>query len=186
MKTAFLLSTLILNLALIPASSAQAAPQSHTEKSHPANAIAAATATPAAAPLVQVQDAWVRATVPGQKVAAAYMQLQALQSDLKLQELRSPAAPLVQIHGMNMQGDVMHMFEIQDLSLPKGQTVTLHAGGTHIMLMDLPQALTAGSQIALELRFAGGKSQTLTIPVLAQAPAQPTPTKAMQPQPHHH
>ena len=140
--------------------------------------------TQAAAPMVLVQNAWVRAMVPGQKVGAAYMQLQALQSGVKLLSVRSSAAPTVQLHGMQMQGDVMRMFEIKNLNLPKGQTVTLDAGGMHIMLMDVPQPLLAGSQITLNLQFSGGKSQAVVLPVLNQAPPQPAAAASAEHQHH--
>ena len=153
----------------------------------PASSTTASAAQQTVTPVVQVQNAWVRATVPGQKVAAAYMQLQALHGDTALIALHSPAAPVVQLHGMQMQGDVMRMFEIKRLDLPQGQSVALQAGGTHAMLMDLREALKAGSHIQLDLRFANGQSQSLNIPVLAQEPqstAQPAATPA--PHMHHH
>jgi hypothetical protein len=163
MKNLALPAVLSLGILVAASASAQTAPAPH--KTSAAQAGASAT------PVVQVQNAWVRATVPGQKVAAAYMQLQALQKGVQLVGLQASAAPVVQIHNMQMQGDVMRMFEVKKLDLAQGQAVNLQSGGLHIMLMDLPQALTAGSQIALTLRFADGQSQTLNLPVLAAAPS---------------
>lgn len=182
MKTALLQTGLCLSLLWSMALTAQAAPH---QPAHPAATAAAAQPnSTTTAPVVQVENAWVRATVPGQKVAAAYMQLQALQSGVKLLTLRSPAAPIVQIHGMQMQGDVMRMFEIKELDLPQGQPLAFKAGGMHIMLMGLPQALVAGQSIDLELRFAGGLSQTLSLPILSAAPTHSTPA-AMLHHDHH-
>ena len=177
MKITFSRTALLASL-LLAAWPATAATPVHTHQRQ----VAPAAATPAAAaPILQVQNAWVRATAPGQKVAAAYMQLQALQSGVKLQALRSPAAPMLQLHSMQMQGDVMRMHEISSLDLPQGQTLRLQPGGMHIMLMDLPLALKAGEHISITLHFADGKTQDVHLPVLAQAPH-----AAAAEAPHHH
>lgn len=182
MKTTLFRATLGLSLLWAMTVTTQAAPYQHPHPSATATTtLPKTTATTAPAPVVQVQNAWVRATVPGQKVAGVYMQLQALQSGITLLELHSPAAPIVQIHNMQMQGDVMRMFEVKSLDLPRGQPVNLQTGGLHIMLMDLPQALVAGKHIELELRFTGGLKQTLTLPILAGAPSNAMQTAA----PHH-
>lgn len=139
----------------------------------PAHPGAVAKVAPAAA-MVQVQNAWVRATVPGQKVAAAYMQLQAQVPGLRLQALRSPAAASVQLHDMQMHGEIMRMVEVKTLDLPLGQTVVLAPSGMHIMLMDLAQPLLAGSSISVQLLFADGRQQKLTLPVLNAAPEHAT------------
>ena len=120
---------------------------------------------------VQVQGAWIRATVPGQKVAAAYMQLQTQEAGMQLLSLCSPVAASVQVHDMQMQGDVMRMVELKTLGLPKGQIVQLAPGGKHIMLMGLNQPLQAGQSVQLELRFQNGRQLSLHVPVLHAAPA---------------
>ena len=118
---------------------------------------------------VSVTDAWARATMPGQKVSGAYMQIQS-DADARLLGASSPAVPRVEVHEMKMDGDVMRMREVQSIDLPKGKTVSLEPGGFHIMLMNLPKPIAAGDVIPLTLVVeSGGKRQTVEVKAQARA-----------------
>ena len=118
---------------------------------------------------ISVSDAWARATMPGQKVSGAYMQIQS-DADAKLISVSSPAVPRVEVHEMKMDGDVMRMREVQAIDLPKGKTVSLEPGGYHIMLMNLPKPIAAGEVIRLTLTIeSGGKRQTVEVKAEARA-----------------
>ncbi|MBS0468595.1 MAG: copper chaperone PCu(A)C [Proteobacteria bacterium] len=129
---------------------------------------------------VNVQDAWVRATVPQQKATGAFMRLTAAQ-DTRLVGASSPAAGVTEVHEMTLVDNVMKMRAIPVLDLPAGQAVELKPGGYHVMLMDLKQPVAAGSNVPLTLVFEGkdGQRQTqeLQVPVralgAAAAPAAP-------------
>ncbi len=126
--------------------------------------------TQAQAP-IQVQDPWVRATVPGQKATGAFMTLVAPE-DWRLVGVQSPVAGVAQVHEMSMKDGVMRMAEVQGgLPLPKGQAVQLKPGGFHLMLMDLKAATKEGQVVPLTLTFkaADGRSEVLNI----QAPVKP-------------
>ncbi len=115
---------------------------------------------------VEVQQAWVRATVPGQKATGGFMQLTA-REPLALVGVRSPAAGVAELHEMKMDGDVMRMRALPRLALPAGQPVRLAPGGHHLMLLDLKQPLAKDSQVSLTLVFedARGKASELTLQV---------------------
>ena len=118
---------------------------------------------PAWAANVSVTDAWARATVPGQKVSGAYMQIRA-DADARLVGATSPVVPRVEVHEMKMDGDVMRMREVQAIDLPKNKTVALTPGGYHIMLMNLKKPLAAGEIVPITLVIeAGGKRQTVEV-----------------------
>ena len=124
---------------------------------------------------VSVTDAWVRGTVPGQKATGAFMQLKS-SADTTLVNATSPAAKVVEIHEMAMDGGVMRMRAIDKLALPAGKSVDLKPGGYHVMLMDLGTQLKAGDSVPVTLTFAdkdGRKStQEINVPVRAlTAPA---------------
>ena len=125
-------------------------------------------------PPVQIDAAWARATVPGQKGTGAFMTLTAGQS-LRLVGVSSPVAGIAEIHEMKMEGDVMRMRAIAGLDLPAGKKVELRPGGYHLMLMDLKQPLTKDTQIPVTLRLQNAQGQTtqvqLSVPVSLQAPA---------------
>lgn len=137
---------------------------------------------PAWAANISVTDAWARATMPGQKVSGAYMQIQS-DADARLISASSTAVPRVEVHEMKMDGDVMRMREVQSIELPKGKTVSLEPGGFHIMLMNLPKPIAAGEVIPLTLVVeSGGKQQTVEVKAEARAPM----GGAMPMQHHHH
>lgn len=97
---------------------------------------------------LKVTDAWVKATVPGQPVAGAYMTLTASE-DLKVIGASSPVARVVEIHEMRMVGDVMKMRQLNDITLAKGKSVTLTPGGYHLMLQDIKHQIKAGEVVPL-------------------------------------
>jgi periplasmic copper chaperone A len=119
---------------------------------------------------VQVQDAWARATVGGQSATGAFMKLTAPQAT-RLVEVRSPAAGIVEVHEMKLDGDVMRMRAVAALPLAAGQTVELKPGGLHVMLMDLKAPVKAGDAVPLTLVFEGADGQRQTQDVKATARA---------------
>ena len=123
---------------------------------------------------VQVESAWARATVAGQKSTGAFMRLTA-RSATSLVGVSTTAAGITELHEMKMNGDVMTMRELPALDLPAGESVELQSGGRHIMLMDLNRALLPGATIPLVLKFrdAAGVESTLSlnVPVSKAAPA---------------
>lgn len=106
---------------------------------------------PGVAP-VDVKNAWVRATVPGQGGTGAFMALQAPMG-ARLVGVATPAAGVAEIHEMKMDGDTMRMRAVPSLALPARQSVALAPGGYHLMLMDLKEPLVAGRSIPLTLSF---------------------------------
>jgi copper(I)-binding protein len=133
-------------------------------------AIGALSIQAAAAADISVSDAWARATMPGQKVSGAYMQIQS-DTDARLVGASSPAVPRVEVHEMKMDGDVMRMREVTAIDLPKGKTVSLEPGGFHIMLMNLPKPIAVGEVIPLILTVeSGGKRQTVEVKAAARSP----------------
>lgn len=111
-----------------------------------------------------VNDPWVRGTVAQQKATGLFVQLTSAQGG-KLVSGSSPVAGSVEIHEMAMVNDVMKMRQVPALDLPAGKTVALKPGGYHLMLMDLKQALPAGSTVPVTLVVEGvdGKRETLTL-----------------------
>lgn len=133
-----------------------------------------ATGAMAADAALEVQAAWARATVKGQMATGAFMTLTA-KTDGKLVGVVSPAASVVQVHEMKMEGGVMKMAEVKGgLALPAGQAVELKPGGYHVMLMDLKQPLLKDSTLPLTLVFKDAKDVEsrieIKVPVAATAP----------------
>ncbi len=126
---------------------------------------------------IEVKDAWVRTSVPGQKATGAFMKITA-KDGAKLIGVSSPAGGVAEVHEMKMEGNVMKMQAVPGgLDIPAGKTVELKPGGYHVMLMDLKAALVKDSTVPLTLVFKDAKGAEskveLKVPVAANAPGAP-------------
>lgn len=101
---------------------------------------------------VEIRDPWVRATVPGQPVAAAYAELRP-STRLALVGVSSPVAKRAEIHEMKTEGGMMKMRALKEVPMPGGKAVKLSPGGLHVMLFDLEKPLPAGSTVQLTFTF---------------------------------
>jgi len=123
-----------------------------------------------------VKDPWVRSTVAEQKATGAFMQITSA-SGGRLVSASSPAAGVVEIHEMAMDGNTMRMRAVPALDLPAGKAVELKPGGYHVMLMDLKAPLAKDSTVPLTLVFKDAKGVEskveLKVPVAAVAPGAP-------------
>ncbi|MCU1727433.1 copper chaperone PCu(A)C [Pseudomonas sp. 7P_10.2_Bac1] len=117
-----------------------------------------------------IDDAWVRATVPGQHSSGAFMHITA-STDSKLVEVKSPVAKTVEIHESTMKNDVMSMQAVPFVALPAGKTVNIEPEGYHVMLMDLVGQVKDGDQVPLTLIVEDAKGTKESIEVKAQARA---------------
>ena len=111
---------------------------------------------PALAGGVKVDHAWVRSTLPGQKVAGGFMDIAADQ-DMELVGATTPVAQSVELHFMRMAGGEMEMRELKSIPLPKGKTVSLEPGGLHAMLIGIKAPIKAGDKVPMSLTFNDSK-----------------------------
>lgn len=121
-------------------------------------AVAAIAAVPAAAHDYTAGDItighpWSRAAGAG-GTGAGFLKLtnNGTQPD-RLISATSPLAPVVELHTMVRDGDVMRMRPVQDITIAPGQTVELRPGGFHIMLVGLTAPMNQGTRVPLTLRF---------------------------------
>jgi hypothetical protein len=113
---------------------------------------------------VTVQGAWARAVLQGQSSSGGYMTLVASEP-LTLTGASSPAAGIVEIHEMRMEGDVMRMRAVDRLELPAGKAVELKPGGYHLMLMNLKAPFRGDMRVPVTLQFRDAKGQQRTLEV---------------------
>ncbi|MCS6786447.1 MAG: copper chaperone PCu(A)C [Thiobacillaceae bacterium] len=123
---------------------------------------------------VQVAQPWARATAPGQRTAAGFMDLTAA-ADLKLVGASSPVSAKMELHTMRMEGGMMVMRQVEDIALPKGQTVNLKPGGLHLMFIDLKKPMKAGDKVPVTLVFkdGAGKEHKLDVQLDVRADGKP-------------
>jgi periplasmic copper chaperone A len=117
-----------------------------------------------AAEPVRTMHAWVRATVPGQSVAGAYLDITA-SAPAALIAVESSVAGKGELHTMSMDGGVMKMRPVGKIELPANQTVSLKPGGYHVMLMEIKRQLQAGERVPLKftLQDRNGVKSTLEV-----------------------
>lgn len=124
--------------------------------------------------MVNIKDAWVRASAPGQNVGAAYMTLLSTKN-VSLIRVESNVTKSVEIHSMSMQNGVMKMRMLEKLVLGANKPYKLAPGGFHLMLFDLKQPLAEGQQVEFELTFKSGNTefrQKINVPVKTAASAE--------------
>ena len=128
-------------------------------------------ATSSAFAHVAVSNAWVRATVPQQKSTGAFMRITSTEPTT-LVAVRTSAAPVSEVHEMKMEDNVMKMRKVEPgVAIQPGKPLELKPGGYHVMLMDLPAAMTAGAHVPLTLVFkdAAGKESTVDVHAMVRA-----------------
>lgn len=115
---------------------------------------------------VSVTAPWVRATVPAQKSTGAFMHLLSA-GGARLVGVSSPAAASVELHQMEMKGEMMQMRQVDGIDLPAGKGVNLANGSFHIMLVGLKHQLKVGETVDITLLVQGKdkKRQSLTVKV---------------------
>jgi copper(I)-binding protein len=145
----------------------------HTSRALRALCVLAALAAPAAfaqSTSVKVENAWARASAPGQKAGSVYVDLTSA-SDAALVAARSPLAARAELHSMSTEGGVMRMRALPRVELPAGRTVKLAPGGMHVMLVDLKQPLKAGDKVPLTLSVQSSGMSLTTLKIEAEVRA---------------
>jgi copper(I)-binding protein len=103
---------------------------------------------------VQVENAWIRPTPPGAKIAAGYMVIRnsGAAAD-RLLGASSPAAEKVQTHVTVKDGEILRMREVKGYEIPAGGRFELKPGGAHLMLVNIKAPLAQGQKVPATLRF---------------------------------
>jgi copper(I)-binding protein len=104
---------------------------------------------------LEIGHPWARATPPTAPAGGGYMTITNKGTDPdRLVSVKSPAAGMVQVHEMKMEGNVMRMRELEGgLAIPPGATVALAPGGLHLMMMGLKVPLKQGERVPVTLVF---------------------------------
>jgi len=116
---------------------------------------------------IKVEQAYTRSTVPGQMAAGGFMKIENKGAADQLVSASSPVAGEVQLHDMAMEGNVMKMRQVKDITVPAGGAVELKPGGLHLMFMNIKAPLTAGESVPVKLKFAKAGEVEVKMPVNA-------------------
>lgn len=128
--------------------------------------ILAGCAPAGSAPDIRIDDAWARATAPGQSNAAVYARIANAGGSDRLVGVSSSAG-MAMLHASEQGGGMARMRMLSDVAVPASGEVRLAPGGTHVMLSGLNAPLVAGQSIRVEFRFAAAGSRAVDVAVVA-------------------
>lgn len=115
---------------------------------------------------IEIENAWARATPPGNSVAAVYAVLEAREAD-EIIAVSSPAAASIEIHTTSEAGGIVTMRPVATVSLPSQIPVKFESGGLHLMLIGLHEPLIAGKTVPLTFTFKSAAPITIEAEIVA-------------------
>ncbi|MBD1577650.1 MULTISPECIES: copper chaperone PCu(A)C [Vibrio] len=115
---------------------------------------------------LKYDNPYARATPPNAVNSAVFMTIENHQDkDRSLVSASSDAAEKVELHTVEMNGDMMKMRQVNNIPLPSNGELVLKPGSFHIMLLNVKQPLVEGKTISVTLTYANGDTEELTVPV---------------------
>lgn len=125
---------------------------------------------------LQIQDATVRAPIPGMANTVGYIKLKnTTNADIVLTHAMSDIAEKVEYHNHIMGSGVMKMVKLDQLVIPARQSVTFQSGGLHLMFLGLTKKQNFPSKVSVKLIDKLGAEYPVTMDV-----------KSIKMQHHHH
>jgi len=120
---------------------------------------------------VTVNDAWGKATAPGQDNGTVQFSIVS-SKEAKLISISSPVAGKVEIHSMVHEDGMMKMRPVEFIALPAEKLVDLRKAGNHVMLLNLKQSLKSGDTIPLVLTIEFPDKHKITVETKAAIKSQ--------------
>jgi periplasmic copper chaperone A len=130
---------------------------------------------------IQVENAWARATAPGQDAAGVDLTITSKQA-ATLVGVSSAASKTVELHSMTHDSGMMKMLEVEAIELPAGKRVNLSESGYHLMLTGLKAPLKAGESVPLALNIKVANKRIVKVETKAEV----KPLTAPQQDNHQH
>lgn len=115
---------------------------------------------------ISIINPYIRATPPGQKNTAMYMQLTNLSNvSHDLVKVESSISKMIELHTHTNDNGVMRMGEVPSIPVPAEETTHAKSGGYHVMIMDLEKDLKLGDKFDFTLTFKDGTKQFINAEV---------------------
>lgn len=119
---------------------------------------------------VVIEQAWVRAMPPTQRMTAAYLTvINRGDGPVKITGASSPLASAAELHESREVDGYTRMERLHQLPLAAGEAVHLSPGGMHLMLMGLEHMPAPGSTVQLCLSLSAGEAVCVDAPVKKDA-----------------
>lgn len=122
-------------------------------------------------PSVNASHVWIREAPPGTEVMTGYLTLSnRTDRALVLDGITSPDFGEVTLQPGTEQNVKPSTQTVKALALPAHASVTLGAGGDHLVLMRPAKTFHAGDFVTLTITFSDGSSLTIVAPVRSNPP----------------
>ncbi len=108
----------------------------------------------AAEDMLFVDDAYVRASLPGQTTTSAFLALKNLSDKtMVLSEIHTKVAETVELHSHKRVNDQVQMRKIENFTIAAKSEAVFRPGENHIMLIGIKKPLLENTVIKLEMCF---------------------------------
>lgn len=115
---------------------------------------------------VTVSEGYIKASIPGSSITAAYMTISnAGNKAITLQKISSTISDRIEIHEHSMSDGMMRMRQVTEITIDANNEVVLQPSGLHLMIFSLKQKVTDKDVIPLTLYFSNKTKINIQLPV---------------------
>lgn len=115
---------------------------------------------------ISVSDGYIKASIPGSEITAAYMAISNSGAKaITLQKISSTISDRIEIHEHSMSDGMMRMREVGEIIIDAGSKVVLQPSGLHLMIFSLKQQVNEKDVIPLTLYFSNKTKVNIQLPV---------------------
>ncbi|PKH85861.1 copper chaperone PCu(A)C [Colwellia sp. Bg11-28] len=115
---------------------------------------------------ITVTDGYIKASIPGTDITAAYMTINNTSDEaITLQKVSSTISDRIEIHEHSMADGMMRMREVGEITIKANSKVVLQPSGLHLMIFSLKQPMKEKIVIPLTLKFSNKTNIKIQLPV---------------------
>jgi len=117
---------------------------------------------------ISVEKAYLRASIPGSNISAAYMTIvNNGEKTVTLLGASSNISPRIEIHQNTMKNNMMRMRKMEIISIKAKERIALQPSGIHLMLFDVTKPLQPQQEVELTLHFSNSEPVSLQVPIFS-------------------
>ena len=115
---------------------------------------------------ITVTDGYIKESIPGTDITAAYMAISNTgDKAITLQKVSSTISDRIEIHEHSMANGMMRMREVGEVTIKADSKVVLQPSGLHLMIFSLKHPIKENSVIPLTLKFSNKTTLNIQLPV---------------------
>lgn len=116
--------------------------------------------------LITVTDGYIKASIPGSEVTAAYVTLKnSSDKPITLLKVSSPISNRIEMHEHTMSDGMMRMRQVANIKVNANSEVVLQPMGLHLMIFSLKQQISEKDVIPVTLYFTNETELNIQLPV---------------------